>query len=250
EALGTLQEKLDFIDENEIWQDKDLFNALSGVMDGKCWYSEAKDLMSDRDIDHFRPKKKAKNKDNVERDGYWFLAYDWENYRFSSIYSNRLRKDKLTDEDEAYGKGIYFPIKAGTLAASTKRKLADERPYLIDPTIKADAALISFNSFGKVVPSIPKKFIWEVERVNASIDYYHLNHSPLRSARKTKWEACQRSINKIVELCSLPDRTMQDDNTIQFLKEQLVEWSDEKELLSGVTIACLNKNNLISILTA
>lgn len=248
-AIPLLKAKLDHIDKNQIWQDTTLFKALSDVMDGKCWYSEAKDLMSDRDVDHFRPKKKAKNKDNAERDGYWFLAYDWENYRFSSIYSNRLRKDKHTSEDIAFGKGIYFPLKNGTNAATTKRKLADERPYLIDPTIKVDAALVSFNSFGKVIPSVPKSFTWEVERVNASVEYYHLNHSPLKNARKTKWQTCQRNIDKITELCSIADRTLNDDSTIDLLKKQLVEWADEKEVLSGVAIACLNKNNLSVILT-
>src|SRR5580765_3779183 len=85
EGFATIEDKLDHIDKNQIWQDKTLFKALSDVMDGKCWYSEAKELMSDRDVDHFRPKKKAANKDSTERDGYWFLAFDWENYRFSSI---------------------------------------------------------------------------------------------------------------------------------------------------------------------
>ena len=249
EGLKTIDEKLAHIDAHQIWQDKSLFKALSSVMEGKCWYSEAKELMSDRDIDHYRPKKKAKNIDDSEREGYWFLAYDWENYRFSSIYSNRLRKDKHTDVEIAYGKGTYFPLKAGTAAALTKVRLVDERPYLLDPTVKSDAALISFNAFGKVVPNVPKNFTWERERVRTSAEYYHLNHSPLKEARKRRWQACQRNINKIIELCSLPDRSLNDDSTIEFLKNQLVEWSDEKELLSGVVIACLNKNNLSAILT-
>ncbi len=249
EDLDTLDKKLKHIDKNQIWQDKTLFMALSDAMDGKCWYSEAKELMSDRDVDHFRPKKKAMNKDNAERDGYWFLAYDWENYRFSSIYSNRLRKDKHTGEEVAFGKGTYFPLKEGTHAATTKRGLSDERPYLLDPTKKSDASLISFNSFGKVTPSVPKNFIWERERVDASVDYYHLNHSPLKEARKKKWQACQRNINKIIELCSIPNRSIHDESIIEFLKNQLVDWANEKELLSGVAIACLSKNNLTSILT-
>ncbi|MFS4474452.1 hypothetical protein [Chryseobacterium sp. T20] len=249
DALITMEDKLAHIDKNEIWQDRSLFNAFSQVMDGKCWYSEAKELMSDRDIDHFRPKKKAKNMDDVERDGYWFLAYDWENYRFSSIYSNRLRKDKEIEKGTSKGKGIFFPLKSGTFAATNKKKIVDERPYLLDPTIKYDASLISFNSFGKVTPNVPKKFVWERERVRASVDYFHLDHSILKRARKTKWAACQRNIDKIVELCCQEERTFQDDNTIEFLQNQLIEWANEKELLSGVTIACLNKNNLSSILT-
>jgi len=249
EAKTNIKDKLKHIEANEIWQDKVIFTALSSLMDGKCWYSEAKDLMSDRDIDHYRPKKKAKNLDKKEREGYWFLAYDWENYRFSSIYSNRLRKDKHTESEIAYGKGIYFPLKSGTPVAKTKRALVDERPYLIDPTKKSDAALIGFNLFGNVVPNVPKSFAWEIERVKASTIYYHLDHSPLKEARRVKWNACQRNIDKIIELCNITNRTLNDDTTIEFLKDQLVEWSGEKEILSGVAIACLNKNNMTSILT-
>lgn len=245
----NLQEKLDHIEHHQIWQDKSIFTALNELMDGKCWYSEAKDLMSDRDIDHYRPKKRAKNIDNKERDGYWFLAYDWENYRFSSIYSNRLRKDKHTDAEIVYGKGIYFPLKNGSPIASTKRAIVDERPYLIDPTRKTDAALIGFNVFGNVIPNVPKSFTWEIDRVKASVMYYHLDHSPLKAARKVKWNACQRNINKIIELCKIDDRTINDDATIEFLKNQLVEWANEKEILSGVAIACLSKNNMSAILT-
>ncbi len=60
-GFKNIKDKLDHIDKNPIWQDKSLFTALSDAMDGKCWYSEAKDLMSDRDIDHYRPKKEAKD---------------------------------------------------------------------------------------------------------------------------------------------------------------------------------------------
>jgi len=249
EALSTIAEKLAHIDANPIWQDKTLFKALSDLMNGKCWYSEAQDLMSDRDVDHFRPKKRAKNLNNVERDGYWFLAYDWENYRFSSIYSNRLRKDKFSEDDLSYGKGIFFPLKDGTNAALTKRQLLDERPYLIDPTKKTDASLVSFNSFGKVIPNVPKAFLWDRERVSASTTYYHLNHSPLKEARKKMWNRCQVLINEIIQLCSVDDRTLNDDIRIENIKKELIEMSSEHELLSGVVIACLNKNNLSGILT-
>lgn len=247
--LITMQEKLDHIEKNPIWQDKKLFAVLSDALGGKCWYSEAKELMSDRDIDHFRPKKRAMNRDNAQRDGYWFLAYDWENYRFSSIYSNRLRKDKHTDDGVSLGKGMFFPLKEGSSPANSKRTIADERPYLLDPTKKADASLVSFNSFGKVVPSVPKSFHWERARVSLSTEYFHLNHTPLKQARRQKWAACQRNIDKIIELCSISERSVHDDSMIEFLQDQLVEWANERELLSGVAIACLSRNNLSNILT-
>lgn len=247
--IKSLDDKLEHINKNPIWQDKILFNALSGAMDGKCWYSEAKDLMSDRDIDHYRPKKEAKDIDGIVRDGYWFLAYDWENYRFSSVYSNRLRKDKFTSEEISYGKGSYFPLKSGSVIAVTKKQTEDESPYLLDPTKKHDASLVSFNGFGCVVPSVPKTFTWDIMRVEVSIKYYHLDHHPLKRARSNRWKACQLKINKIKELCSDPNISTKDENTVELLKDELIEWANENELLSGVIIACLNKNNMSRILT-
>ncbi|WP_298427908.1 hypothetical protein [uncultured Kordia sp.] len=248
-GIKEIKDKLNHIDKNQIWNDKSLVKVLSDAMDGKCWYSEAKDLMSDRDVDHYRPKKEAKCIHRKKRDGYWFLAYDWENYRFSSIYSNRLRKDKFTKENVSFGKGSYFPLKASSTVALTKKQTEDESPYLLDPTKKYDASLISFNGFGNVVPSVPKSFIWDVLRVESSIKYYHLNHSPLKKARKKRWLACQIKINQIKKLCSDPDISSKDENTVETLKDELISWSQDTEILSGVVLACLERNKMTYILT-
>src|SRR5258705_7981723 len=90
------EERSKILKDNPIWQE--LLLSLHELSNGKCWYSEAKEIMSDRDIDHFRPKNLAKNLDDSERGGYWWLAYDFENYRLSSIYSNRRRQDKFDAE--------------------------------------------------------------------------------------------------------------------------------------------------------
>ena len=80
----THEERANIIEKNPIWQD--LFIPLSNLSKGKCWYSEALEVMSDSDVDHFRPKNEAKNINDIHRadeDGYWWLAYDYENYRFN-----------------------------------------------------------------------------------------------------------------------------------------------------------------------
>ena len=58
-AAATPEQRKKIIEQNPIW--KELFISLSALSNGKCWYSEALDVMSDRDIDHFRPKNEAKN---------------------------------------------------------------------------------------------------------------------------------------------------------------------------------------------
>ena len=56
----------------------------------KCWYSEALDLHSFHDIDHFRPKLEAKRADGTVGPGYDWLAFSWQNFRYSATCANRL----------------------------------------------------------------------------------------------------------------------------------------------------------------
>src|ERR1700712_5979569 len=103
------------LNDNPIWQE--LLIPLSELSKGKCWYSEAREIMSDRDVDHFRPKSQAMNENKGLRDGYWWLAYDWDNYRLSSTYSNQKRKDKYQKDKKTGGKGCYFPLFFGSAIA-------------------------------------------------------------------------------------------------------------------------------------
>ncbi len=73
--------------------------ALSG---GKCWFSEVRELYSHYDVEHFRPKKEAKGLDGADRDGYWWLAFDYMNFRVCGYVGNRK-------------KGGWFPLQQGSL---------------------------------------------------------------------------------------------------------------------------------------
>lgn len=166
-----------------IWQE--LFIPLQKLSNGKCWYSEAKDVMSDRDVDHFRPKNEAKNLDGKNRDGYWWLAYDYENYRFSSMYSNQKRYDKFDKTKDVGGKSSYFPLFPDSYIASTKRRLVDEDIMLLDPIDEDDPCLLTFDDSGEAIPNTlsPK----DIMRVNVSIRLYHLDHTPLKEERQKVW---------------------------------------------------------------
>lgn len=41
----------------------------------------------------FRPKKRALGEDQTEPDGYYWLAFDWKNYRIADSYPNSPHKD-------------------------------------------------------------------------------------------------------------------------------------------------------------
>src|SRR5689334_14548604 len=64
----------------------------------KCWFSEAKDCFNHWHVEHFRPKKSAKDADGTEYDGYWWLAFNWTNFRICGSVGNAK-------------KGTFFPLR-------------------------------------------------------------------------------------------------------------------------------------------
>ncbi|MTJ51968.1 hypothetical protein FJR38_04410 [Anabaena sp. UHCC 0253] len=82
-------ERKKIIEKNEGHWRKDIFrNWLIDQFYRKCWYSEAKESVSSYHVDHFRPKGRAKELDGSSRDGYWWLAFEWHNYRISGELLN------------------------------------------------------------------------------------------------------------------------------------------------------------------
>ncbi|WP_413998136.1 hypothetical protein ACMDB5_10085 [Flavobacterium sp. W1B] len=240
-------EKREIFKDNPIWQE--LLVILKGLSNNKCWYSEAQEVMSDMDVDHFRPKNEAKQIDidgkTIKRNGYWWLAYDWKNYRLSSIYSNRLRKDKHTDDNESFGKGSFFPLRNGCLPATCVDELDDEVIYLLDPINPNDPDLLFFSEDGKAVPSVEKDSEpWNYARAVVSIDIYHLNHTPLKDARLVVWNLCQRKINQIKQINQKEHRTAGDNARIEIIKAEIREMISKSAEFSAVALACIEKNKI------
>jgi hypothetical protein len=157
---------------------------LAKMSYGKCWYSESPDPQSFFDVDHFRPKSEAKrSKDIAPDDGYPWLAFSWENFRYSAGRSNRLSKNEKTDE--TVGKGSWFPLCEGSAVACwEQRDIGLEQPMLLDPINAADIRLIKVGSVGKIEPSnicVGTNHL----RVERSVKFYGLNLPPLTGSRLT-----------------------------------------------------------------
>lgn len=243
----TVEERSTIFKNHPIWQD--LLVPLKRLSNNKCWYSEAQEVMSDMDVDHFRPKNEAigfdGNGEKVSREGYWWLAYDWRNYRLSSIYSNRLRKDKHTEEDISYGKGAFFPLRQGCIPATCQDELDDEIFYLLDPINPNDPNLLFFNEEGKAMPSILEEDEpWNFQRAKVTIDIYHLNHTPIKDARKVVWNLCQRKINELKAINQKAYRSARDEERVLRIREELSELIDKDSEFSAVALACIEKNRI------
>jgi hypothetical protein len=148
----------------------------------KCWFSEAKDCFSHWDVEHFRPKKSTKDEDGNEYDGYWWLAFDWQNFRVCGNAGNRK-------------KGTYFPLRTGSSRiADPNEDLRLEDPLLLDPSDADDPNLLSFNFEGKAIPAPGLNDEWDEMRVNYSVQRCNLDFGPLEAKRKIVWNDCWNHI--------------------------------------------------------
>lgn len=161
---------------------------LASLSHGKCWFSEAREIYSHMDVEHFRPKKEAKDLGGVERDGYWWLAFNYRNYRFCGNVGNRK-------------KGGWFPLQEGSIQSSHDNLCEEsESPYLLDPTNPDDVTLIVFDEEGLVRPSCTDPGEWEYHRAVETIKRLKFNeHEPLVEERKRVWQETKRDIDIYLE---------------------------------------------------
>lgn len=177
-------ERIKLISENtDMW--RCIKPVLRGLFHGKCWYTEAPQQGTDVDVDHFRPKSRVNEliKSPNPHEGYWWLAFKLDNYRYSCIIANRRRKDVETGTTG--GKADHFPIcDENNRAWTPECDLSEEQPVLLDPCKASDVRLIMFGENGEALPRFEeadhsRSFL----RANASIQYYHLNHDDFVKAR-------------------------------------------------------------------
>lgn len=161
---------------NNLWSD--LSNLLAEQSTGKCWYCESKELRSDNPIDHFRPKGKVV--ECSEHPGYWWLAFDWSNYRFACTYCNSRR----VEAESSGGKHDHFPLFTPPDWNKSEVDTNAEKPMLLDPTKANDCKLITFNQNGEACPNESDKLSENFRRAEKSIELYHLNHKNTTRARK------------------------------------------------------------------
>ncbi|MDD3247404.1 MAG: hypothetical protein PHF18_11245 [Methanosarcina sp.] len=240
----TPKEREKIIDDHNFWSDKRIKDWLLNVSNNKCWYSEAKEVYSFYDVDHFRPKKRAKQLDGTNREGYWWLAFDWKNYRISGSIGNRPNRG---EDGQTRGKADYFPLRQGSpIAVNPEDDIRDEIIYLLDPTNPHDPPLLTFDDSGNPFPASPKES-WEYLRVETTIKILHLDYYPLVEERKKIWVKCTLLMNEIEYLmCERCRRASVTDganlnNKMKQLKEMI---SGEAELSSTAKACILSSGRL------
>jgi len=165
-----------------VWQE--LKGTLKAASHDKCWYCESVDIRSDNAVDHFRPKNAVA--ECPDHEGYWWLAFKWENYRFCCTLCNCRRVGQT--EGEGGGKADHFPLRdEAHRAHKPADNLGNEEPMLLDPCVPGDPGFLWFDETGQVVPSPicgNDGNRYPHQRATASIELYHLNHTDIVERRK------------------------------------------------------------------
>lgn len=231
--LETPDERKRFIEDNKkLW--KELKEDFLKMSNHKCWYSEAREIVSDYHVDHFRPKFRAKQLDGTERDGYWWLAFDWKNYRVCGSICNSPHCDST---GETRGKADYFPIKEGcSPATGPDSDLEDETIYLLDPTDPDDPLLLTFDDSGYPKPAADEG-TWGFSRAKVTIKLLHLDYPLLVDERKKIWKKCNILTNEAQNLMSRDSVTSR--TRLKRIFQDLREMVSQSSELSATAKACL-----------
>lgn len=122
--------------DREVYADESVKETLVAMQHSKCAFCEAKPLhVSDGDVEHFRPKGgvRQSDADPMQRPGYYWIAYAWENLLFACERCNRRHKKNL------------FPLlDPAQRATSHRAPIADEMPVFVDPSVEDPERYITY----------------------------------------------------------------------------------------------------------
>jgi hypothetical protein len=200
----------------------------------KCWYSEARDLFSVLEVEHYRPKKRCKRAPRgMTGDGYWWLAFEWSNYRLCGKVGNAK-------------KGDFFPLAAGSpTAAHNGLSILNEIPLLLDPACPGDPDLLSFNEDGACGPHADADQFTEL-RVTTTTARLNLNQGRIKKARQRVWARCWQLIEDCRTLAQQLNQAAgpADRERLNEKKEELRRMVRPESEFSAVAKNCLVKSNI------
>lgn len=229
-AAATSEDRAIIIRRNSgLWGE--LKSHLSLLKNRKCWYTESINDGAHCHIDHFRPKTNALDENGVNQGGYWWLTFDWQNYRYSGPVSNVRKKD-------------YFPVlsnKVNAYGGNTNL----EQILLLDPLVIADTWKLSFDGVeGKILPKATDKNSLDFKRAEYSIERYNLNDEGLKEGRRQKYGRAKNLINESAKLLKLQTVTydLARENDIIKIWIELKELANPNSEYSATVKYCLKSS--------
>lgn len=229
-AENDLNNRAKLIENNAIFW-RGMKDSLLKMSNGKCWYSEAKDKSGHYHVDHFRPKKRVKRSKQIILDeGYYWLAFDWMNYRLAGSVLNIRKSDR-------------FPLLDGSPSAFDEGLNKDvEFPILLDPVNPEDVGLLHFDERGKVLCASHDPVC--ILRVEQSTNILNLDHKPLVEGRQKVWRACRQKITDIRDAirAQAPGQNPMASHLVQETAKEVRDMANADAEFSSTAKACIKAN--------
>ncbi len=210
----------------------ELKTHLTSLSNNKCWYTESINAAAHCHVDHFRPKKEVIDEDGNATSGYWWLAFDWLNYRFAGPAPNVRKKS-------------YFHVIAHR-AFNYGDVCENEDILFLDPIDINDADEIAFTNEGLAKPKSDDQGSRNFKRVSYSVRRLNLNAATLIDVRKDKYTRTTTLIVKINRLLGLQNQNfdLSRKNEISQYMKELWGMCARKAEFSATVKYCLKSSGL------
>ena len=234
-------DKLEF----KAYKEDEVRQAVNQLFYGKCAYCESTYLATAPvDVEHYRPKGRIKI-GNKKKQGYFWLAAEWDNLLPSCIDCNRARRQEIpfaTPPVQTVGKGDQFPIVDEKLRANTPGEEANETNVrlLLNPCLDQPEEHLEFihDPISEAVLVRPQLVNGGAEDAMAkeSIRVYALQRKGLVDARRDQYLLIQRDIHQTEKLLNIwiagPNQPIQQliDENLQ----QLDNYREESHIYAGM----------------
>ncbi|GAB4376666.1 MAG: hypothetical protein Kow00121_24160 [Elainellaceae cyanobacterium] len=186
--------------DKSIYSHKSIKQALIEAQYSKCCFCERL-IGTDGDVEHFRPKQAYKQStgEPLQRPGYYWLAYEWENLYLACPGCNQRHKQNL------------FPLQnPNERAISHRHNINDEQPLFIDPGKEDPETSIGFRG----------EFAYAIEgniKGQITLDSLKLNQRSLPEARLQRLQLLKK-LWQIIQLAQSDKKS--DDAEFQKLAEE------------------------------
>jgi hypothetical protein len=215
----------------KLWRDKRLLDWLTDLHHRKCWYSEARESVSSYHVDHFRPKGRAAQMDKSQRTGYWWLTFDWKNYRLAGQLLNVKKRD-------------LFPVQLTGVAQPNAPLTLDVEGHLLLDPLKDEAWFVSFelkDDDSCEAGPCPGLDAPDEKRVEITIEILGLNRlKALNKNRADIWSKCLARIQDHKNAGN--EQVMHTRAALRLVAaKELAELCSEMAEFSSVAKACVAK---------
>ena len=220
------------IDDNEdMWGE--LKKHYCDFLHRKCWYSEAVNDFAHCHLDHFRPKGKAEDEDsNIQDGGYWWLSFNWKNYRYSGPAGNIRKKH-------------YFHVNVNK-ALTPNDAIENEDIRFLDPCEPSDPEKLKYNNEGIISPKNEDVTSRDYIQAEYTIRRMNLNMYGLVEGRRDNYRKTARIVRETQNLLALQKAKydMARHQTIKANQKLLLDLANRYSPFSAAVKYCLKESGL------